>query len=196
MGIGSHTKPNRGESDRWITPPEILAALGTFDLDPCADESQPWQTAAESYTIHDNGLRKPWHGRVWLNPPYSDVWQWMGRLGNHGHGTALIFARTETEGFFRTVWEQASGLLFLRKRLYFCLPNGDRAGGNAGGPSVLVAYGPTDAMQLARCGLPGTFIENWNVSHGRRIESDTDGGECSYRHRDLFDMGHGSDQRD
>lgn len=35
-GIGSHTLPNNGESDIWLTPPEIVGALGHFDLDPCA----------------------------------------------------------------------------------------------------------------------------------------------------------------
>jgi len=51
----------------WLTPPEILQALGAFDLDPCASEHQPWPTARQQLTIRDDGLSKPWAGRVWCN---------------------------------------------------------------------------------------------------------------------------------
>ncbi len=67
-GIGGHQSARMG-SDDWITPQNILAALGPFDLDPCASITQPWPTAKRQYTISDNGLMLPWDGRVWLNPP-------------------------------------------------------------------------------------------------------------------------------
>ena len=52
--------------DEWLTPPEILHALGEFDLDPCAPVVRPWEMATAHYTINDNGLLQPWRGRVWL----------------------------------------------------------------------------------------------------------------------------------
>jgi hypothetical protein len=36
QGIGGHHRPYRGQTDEWLTPPEIIAALGQFDLDPCS----------------------------------------------------------------------------------------------------------------------------------------------------------------
>lgn len=51
----------------WLTPPEILQALGQFDMDPCASEHQPWRTAAQQFTIRDDGLAREWSGRVWCN---------------------------------------------------------------------------------------------------------------------------------
>jgi hypothetical protein len=99
-GIGGHTSPNKGMTDSWITPKEIIQALGPFDLDPCECIEQPWKCATYSYTILEDGLPQAWDGRVWLNPPYSQVWDWIQKLAEHGTGTALIFARTETEGFF------------------------------------------------------------------------------------------------
>lgn len=36
MAIGGHSKPVRGFSDEWLTPPGILQHLGRFDLDPCS----------------------------------------------------------------------------------------------------------------------------------------------------------------
>lgn len=120
MGIGTHSLPNRGEKDEWLTPPEILTALGSFDLDPCSPVKRPWDTAKKHFTTNENGLTQNWAGRVWLNPPYgSETGKWLERLVNHGNGIALIFARTETEMFRRWVWERADSLFFFYGRLYF-----------------------------------------------------------------------------
>lgn len=161
-GIGGHHS-NRPQTVEWLTPPEVLAALGgadSFDLDPATPPVQPWPTAKARYTKADDGLALPWFGRVWLNPPYTSgiIGQWLKRLAQHGQGTTIIFARTETDAFFRHVWEQASGLLFLRGRLNFHYPDGARAKANAGGPTVLCAYGSEDADILAFCGLNGAFV--------------------------------------
>jgi phage N-6-adenine-methyltransferase len=148
-----------GGSDEWLTPPELLRALGSFDLDPCSPgDRRPWDTASQHYSAEDDGLRQPWSGRVWLNPPYSHVGVWLSRLAEHGTGTALIFARTETRTFFEQVWERADAVLFLRGRLSFCHVDGRRAKANAGAPSVLVAYGQTDAQTLQTCDLAGHFV--------------------------------------
>ncbi len=137
----------RGEesTDSWITPKWLIDRLGQFDLDPCACDQQPWPCAAKSYTEADNGLMMPWHGMVWCNPPYgSECAYWLDRMALHNNGVALIFARTETKMFFKSVWPKASALLFVRGRLTFAYPDGTlpKTGHNSGGPSVLIAYGP------------------------------------------------------
>jgi hypothetical protein len=144
-----------------LTPRFILEALGTFDLDPCAaPDPILWPTAREHYVFpsHD-GLLLPWHGRIWLNCPYGRaLGTWLRRLATHGVGTALCFARTETEPFFSYIWERADALLFLKSRLHFHYPNGVRATANCGGPSVLVAYGAMDAEILLDSGLEGAPV--------------------------------------
>jgi hypothetical protein len=147
----------------WLTPPHVLAALGTFDLDPCAaPEPRPWATAARHIALPEDGLEAPWHGRVWLNPPYDQLaFAWLARLADHGQGIALMFARTETRGFFATVWQRASALLFLEGRLHFHHPDGTRAYSNSGAPSLLIAYGERDATILEGCSLPGSFMRQW-----------------------------------
>ena len=146
-GIGSH---ERRVADAAACSPSAR------DLQPRPMCASP---APLGYTAQDNGLQKPWHGRVWLNPPYGlEAAQWLARLAAHGAGTALIFARTETEMFFENVWSKASALLFLKGRLHFHYVDGRRAAANGGAPSVLIAYGEQDAEILKTCGLPGAFV--------------------------------------
>lgn len=160
-GMGSHESA-AAETTTWLTPPHILAALGPFDFDPCAAPApRPWPTATHMNAEADgDGLVMSWHGRVWCNPPYTsaNVGKWLGKLADHGRGTALIFARTETASFQQQVFGRASAILFLEGRLYFHKADGTRGAGNAGSPSVLCAYGRDDAARLKASGIKGTFI--------------------------------------
>src|SRR5690606_12697858 len=70
-------------SDEWYTPPEIPQALGPFDLDPCAG---PMNHAARNIRKPECGLSMKWTGRVWLNPPYSNVHDWLAKLIDHNDG--------------------------------------------------------------------------------------------------------------
>jgi len=159
--MGSHQSASGG-SDEWLTPPSLIAALGPFDLDPCSPGARrPWDTARTHYSIEDDGLRQPWHGRVWCNPPYANVPAWLNRLAQHGTGTALVFARTETATWFEHIWPKASGVLFLRGRLSFHYIDGRRAKANSGAPSALIAYGLADArvlLSVASDAVPGHFV--------------------------------------
>lgn len=158
MSIGSHQSAAAFTTD-WITPREILSALGTFDLDPCTPVVMPWQTAAKRFTVDDDGLAQGWFGRVWLNPPYGrEIDAWMERMAKHRVGTALIFARTETAFWHNHIWPHATAILFLKGRLHFHYPDGRRAKANAGAPSVLIAYGDDDAAKLESSGIQGKFI--------------------------------------
>lgn len=164
--IGERTEVRGGFLQRgdeaqneWLTPPDLLMRLGGFDLDPCAPVQRPWPMADHHYTIEDDGLAQPWFGRVWLNPPYgSETGDWLSRLADHGRGTALVFARTETVAFHEHVWPRATGVLFMRGRLHFRFIDGTR-GGTAGAPSVLIAYGPADAAVLSDAQDLGRYVE-------------------------------------
>lgn len=167
-GIGGHHSA-RSTTDEWLTPPAIINALGgpaSFDLDPCSPAARPWPTARAHFSVVDNGLLQRWHGRIWLNPPYGrSIGAWLGRMAEHDHGVALIFARTETAAFVQHVWRRASGLLFIAGRLDFLrvdgtpMPRRGRKGAaNSGAPSVLVAYGVDDLDALATSGLAGQLV--------------------------------------
>lgn len=158
MSIGGHHSP-AAQKIEWLTPPEIITRLGEFDLDPCSPVSRPWATASRHYTVHDDGLKQPWHGRVWCNPPYGlEAARWLKKLAEHGNGIALIFARTETAMFFDHVWPKADGLLFIQGRLHFHHVCGTRANANSGAPSVLAAYGYDNCKSLEESGIRGQMI--------------------------------------
>jgi hypothetical protein len=152
--LGSHQK-TIGTSQVHLTPRWIIDALGLFDLDPCAADPRPWDCAGVNLCEGADGLHRAWTGRVWLNPPFDryKVARWIGRIAEHGRGTALLHARTETE-WFRICWQRATAMLFMAKRLIFVKSDGTpcttRSGerANSGAPPVLVAFGDYDAMRL------------------------------------------------
>lgn len=146
----------------WLTPPEILASLGGFDMDPCASQFQPWRTAAREYTIADDGLAREWSGRVWCNPPYGPhAEKFLKRMAEHRNGIALIFARTETRAFQEYCWNGADGMLFMAGRIRFRVPGGAVAG-PAGAPSVLVAYGAHNVEALRSSRIKGYVVDLHN----------------------------------
>ena len=140
---------NIENKDEWLTPPYIIEALGTFDLDPCAPIVRPWATATEHYTINDDGLNKDWGSeRVWLNPPYGrKTFEWIEKLAERRKGIALIFARTETKGFHAQIWERADAVFFFKGRLKFYHADGTQ-GGCANAPSCLVSYSDYDTFLI------------------------------------------------
>ena len=144
----------------WLTPPGILAELGPFDLDPCAaPEPRPWPTADFHYTESEDGLSRPWFGRVWMNPPFgSQTGVWLKRLADHGNGIALTFARTDTAMFQEQVFRRAGAILFLAGRPHFHLPDGSRAKGNSGGPICLIAYATENVWALSVSKIPGKLV--------------------------------------
>lgn len=145
--------------NEWLTPPEILSKLGKFDLDPCAPVNRPWPTAVKHYTEADDGLRQPWVGRVYCNPPYDVklIGRFIRRCVEHGNCIALTFARTDTKLFQDLVFPNAYGLLFIRGRLAFFHSTGQPAG-NAGAPSVLIAFDKANADILRTSGIAGTYL--------------------------------------
>ena len=159
-------------TEEWLTPRFVIDALGPFDLDPCSPKERPWNTARRHFTEADDGLSRPWKGRVWLNPPYGPQTSiWLRKMVGHGDGIVLTFARTESAWFAESVWGMASGVLFLGRRLRFCTPGGEVSDGTAGAPSVLIAYDQPGSARnreaLRTCGLEGHFVPLDRTTTGR-----------------------------
>ena len=96
------------DSEEWYTPQHIIDSVielfGEIDLDPCSNSKiNPNVKAGQYYTQNDNGLEKPWHGKIYMNPPYGRVISdWVEKvcaehkIGNLTDAILLLPARTDT----------------------------------------------------------------------------------------------------
>lgn len=101
----SQKSPKSKPSDQCYTPPHIaeliVRVLGAIDLDPCADDGIHIP-ARLHYTQNDDGLSRPWYGRIFFNPPYSCPGKWVAwflqeyAAGRAIEAIALLPAATDT----------------------------------------------------------------------------------------------------
>lgn len=151
--------------EEWLTPPEIIKALGQFDLDPCSPINRPWDTAEHHFDKNIDGLAQSWStfSRIWLNPPYGkQTFNWLTkRRVEQRNGIALIYARTDTIGFHREVFNAADAIFFFRGRLRFYMPDGQIGNSGATAPSCLVAYGADNIAAILNANFDGklTYLQ-------------------------------------
>lgn len=149
---------DKGEKT-WLTPRWILDPLGHFDTDPCSADNMPWSTADRMITKEEDGLATEWRGRVWLNPPYGrEGTPFMKKMAHYaiggGTGIALLFARTDTSQWQDWIFPFCKGVMFLRRRVGFCLRDGTVQPPSPA-PSALVAYSDFDLEVLERAKIDG-----------------------------------------
>lgn len=122
------------ETVEWYTPPYIVElareVLGDIDLDPASnDYAQTWIRAKTYYTKdHPGG---PWHGRVWLNPPFDATAAWTRRLeAEYGSGrvseAVLLVNSNVGYGWYEDLLHRYPAVL-LSDRLRFIDQNGHPA---------------------------------------------------------------------
>src|SRR5215468_2844502 len=134
-----------GKSDEWRTPKSVFDALKlAFDLDPCWPTSGPcFVPAQRHYTIRDNGLMQPWHGLVFMNPPFGGRRghvPWLIKFFDHANGIAIARAYTSADWFHAHVWPRAEVLLFPNGKTKFIRPDGS-VGKEPGHGVVLIGMG-------------------------------------------------------
>jgi DNA N-6-adenine-methyltransferase (Dam) len=106
-------------SDEWYTPASIYGNLGKFDLDPACGPLCKNYIAEHKFT--EGGLQKPWFGRVFLNPPYSQIGPWVDKMVAHNNGILFVFARTEV-AWFSWALRACGGVFLLFGRVQFTRP--------------------------------------------------------------------------
>jgi len=152
--VSTVEKPAWWTSDEWATPPEFVAQLeaefGAFDLDPCAREETA--KAPLYYAIEDDGLRQPWEGHVFVNPPYSAPGPWVEKAIQEAGGGATILlllpAATDV-GWFHELVLPHCNVRFIRGRLRFLGWQGTPIGSpTAGNILARVPKGPDGRFHL------------------------------------------------
>ena len=115
-----------------------------FDLDvACPPDGPPHTPAKAWYTQETDGLASPWHGRVWMNPPFSKANPWVRKFIEHGNGIALTVVGKSA--WCDTLWSTADAIVLLPRSMAF-----DQ--GAIFLPTMLSAYGAECAEALARVG--------------------------------------------
>ncbi len=138
---GQHLYGGSGDNE-WYTPAEYLDAarevLGSIDLDPASCEvAQRTVRATAFFTAEADGLSREWHGRVWLNPPYSQplIADFVSKLLAERRSRRVTDAIMLTHNCTDTAWfhEAAGGAdatCFTRGRIGF-YKNDEGASGSA-----------------------------------------------------------------
>ena len=144
---------DHGTSDDYYTPPSVFEALNVqFDLDVAGPPGGvPWIPAIKTLTVVDDGLVTPWVGKVWCNPPFSNIPPWIKKMREHGNGIALV--GISKSAWCTEAWKSADAVLLLPANLKFI-----RASGNSESiltTSVLLGYGAdnVEAMRQSNLGF-------------------------------------------
>jgi len=173
MPLGRYQAPlrrgfNKGQtssvSEDWYTPPLYLDAVrdvfgGTIDLDPMScPEANQYVMAERIYTAEMDGLRWPWDGNVYLNPP------WGGSVGpgsvkrraitklidSYEHGAVIaavvcLNANATTTSWFAPLFDYH--ICFPNHRVEHWGPGGKGGAPNSG--TVFIYLGP-DPQRFAK----------------------------------------------
>jgi DNA N-6-adenine-methyltransferase (Dam) len=140
----------------------LTSVFGRFDLDPCAPRRSRARVPARVHLIEeDDGLSVPWHGTVFVNPPYGRTLSaWVAKAhaevqsGQAKTTVVLLPARPDTKYWHEHVAGRAA-VYFLRGRLRF----GDGKQ-SAPFPSALAIWG-ADAEKLAS--LDAALTNAWRA---------------------------------
>jgi phage N-6-adenine-methyltransferase len=164
VGAGNSSLHHGWETPEWLL--QILyGVFGTFDLDPCSPTHNRQTALVQAlvhYTMIDNGLSLPWHGKVFVNPPYGRTLRlWTAKAKTEVAGgqaqlvVGLVPARTDTRWWHEDIAGSAT-VFFLRGRLSF----GDLAQA-APFPSALAIWGGSGTELTA---LGAALPDAWQPS--------------------------------
>ena len=158
------------EPEEWFSPKSIFDALDrVFDLDPAhpgRDNPYCVVPTREIFTKADDGLRQPWHGSVWLNPPFGGrrgQVPWLRTFFAHSNGIAIVAARTSADWFHEVVVPNAELLLFPNGKTKFHRPDGT-IGKEPGTGIVLIGAGCVACEALRRSGLGACYVRDAAVA--------------------------------
>lgn len=168
--------------------------FGPFTLDAAANEDN--HLVDSYYDMEMNSLVQKWTGRVWVNPPYvkqkpeqvnketgevtpaigrgdnTSIKEWAEKAwqsvesGDADRVVMLIPPHTETWYWYRTIFPNASHLVFVQGKLNFLGPY-SRKGGASRNPTCAVVFSHAwkgSGMQVLTMSRKGEWLseENYN----------------------------------
>jgi hypothetical protein len=152
----------QGETDHWYTPKYIFDALGVeFDLDVAAPKEGPLHVPCKAW-LYEKSLETPWHGFVWMNPPFggrNGLVPWLNKFADHGNGIALVPDRTSAP-WWQDMADWSDHILFVGHKVKFIRPDGSLGKSPSVG-TTLIAMGEraTTALRFAQDNGLGSCFE-------------------------------------
>lgn len=143
-------------TNEWYTPSDLVEKarliMGTIDLDPASCHTANQVVKATQYfNIMMDGLNQPWHGNVFLNPPYGkESGAFITRLLQHFDAGDVTQAMVIIRG-------DGKELRQLTERFLFAVPN------------RRVNFLKPD-LTASRAGVPGTKIFGVGVDEARFVD--------------------------
>jgi len=141
-------------SDEFYTPCWVTDPLGEFDLDPCAG---PLSSIARINWRDVDALAADWHGRVWLNGPYSDDYKRLFLLkaaeyhAATGNGVIGLYPNVPARAWFKECAKLATAVYPMDRRIDFLRADGKKGRGTV--DSALFAFGESEAEIIRKSGL-------------------------------------------
>lgn len=165
--------------NEWYTPARYVdlarSVMGTIDVDPASnDHAQKTVKAATFYTAETDGLDKDWHGKVWMNPPYSnpEVQRFTEKVAEEYLSGRVTEAIILTNNAGDTAWHHAlaevsSAMCITRGRIRFESPT--RAGNSPAMGQSFFYLGPNVAHFASLFGEVGRITTNYHVAVARAL---------------------------
>ena len=131
---------NTSKSIEWETPQDFFDKCNNefnFNLDVASTDENA--KCEKHFTEKEDGLKCSWEGyRVWCNPPYKNLAEWIKKADSEKENAELIVmlipARTDTKAFHEYIYHKAE-IRFIKGRLKF-----GNAKKSAPFPSMLVIW--------------------------------------------------------
>lgn len=123
-------------NDEWYTPARYIElareVMGSIDVDPASnDHAQKTVKAKTYYTAETDGLDKDWHGKVWMNPPYSRkliqmfTAKLMAEFQSGRCTEAIVLTNNSTDtGWYHRMTMLGASICLPRGRIRFERPDG------------------------------------------------------------------------
>jgi len=136
-------------SDDYYTPRWVFDTLGLrFDLDVASPPGgPPFVPCDRYYTQEDDGLAQPWHGRVWMNPPFSNPSPWIERFLEHQNGVAIV--PSSNGSWYDTLWNSSAAITIGPKKFDFLRGSGQQGISRR---INFVAFGPDNVAAISKFG--------------------------------------------
>jgi DNA N-6-adenine-methyltransferase (Dam) len=162
-----HHEASIGASSEWRTPKYLPDQIGLmFDLDPAYPISGVCHIPTKRYfTEIDHGLKQPWDGLVWLNPPFGKRHgqvPWLRKFFAHGNGIALCNGLVSADWFHALVARHAELICFTRGKVKFLQPDGTIGGEPTFGTALIgmgeIACNALRKSNLGLCVVPDRTV--------------------------------------